>query len=97
MTRDEVLRRISNHRDEIASMGVTSLELFGSTVRGDAKAASDIDLLVEFDTTPTLFTIYGLEEYLEHLFAPHRVDLVLRRSVIEEFRDEIYSEAVPCL
>jgi uncharacterized protein len=46
VTREEVQRRISEQRVELAEMGVRSLEIFGSVARGEAAAASDLDLLV---------------------------------------------------
>ncbi len=33
--------------------GVKSLELFGSVARDQARADSDVDILVEFEETPT--------------------------------------------
>jgi predicted nucleotidyltransferase len=78
-------------------MGVASLELFGSSVRGEAIETSDIDLLVSFDRPVGLFVLYEVEEYLEKLFPQKKIDLVLRRAVIPEFQNEVFAEAVPCL
>ena len=78
-------------------MGVASLALFGSTVRHETTASSDVDLLVEFVRPVGLFTFYRVQEYLEEILGIDHVDLVLRRSVVDELRDGIYGEAVPCL
>lgn len=44
--------------------GVSGLALFGSQVRGEATAASDLDVLVDFVTTPNLFDLVDLGEEL---------------------------------
>ncbi len=97
MTTAEVKNRIAEHRVELREMGVASLELFGSTVREETSNPNDIDLLVEFSGPVGLFSFYRLQEYLEDLFFPERIDLVLRRSVIDDFKEQIYTEAIPCL
>jgi predicted nucleotidyltransferase len=62
--------------------GVTELDLFGSAIRDDFRANSDVDVLASFsvDRRPTLLTLLQMEAELEHLFG-RRVDLLDRRSV----------------
>lgn len=97
MTTAEVRERIGLHRDEFRRMGVASLELFGSTVRDEATADSDVDILVAFDEPVGLFTLYRVQELLESILETGNVDLVVRRAVVDEMREEIHAEAVPCL
>lgn len=47
--RGTILSRLRDHRAELEAMGVRRLALFGSQARGDARAASDVDLGVAFD------------------------------------------------
>jgi predicted nucleotidyltransferase len=47
--------------------GVRTLGLFGSYVRGEARASSDVDLLVGFSRTPSLFQLIELEQHLTDL------------------------------
>lgn len=49
MTRDEAIKRLRDHQEELCADGVTALYLFGSTARGDATDESDVDLLFEYD------------------------------------------------
>gem|GEM_PF-6057015 len=50
--------------------GVATLSLFGSAVREDFRAGSDIDVLVEFDpgTRVSYFTLGALQQDLSDLF-----------------------------
>ena len=62
--------------------GITELDLFGSAIRDDFRAESDVDVLASFadDRRPTLFTLLQMEAELEHLFG-RKVDLLERRAV----------------
>lgn len=49
-TRDEILDFLRTHRDFLKeNFHITKIGLFGSFVRGDQTAQSDIDLLIELD------------------------------------------------
>ena len=60
--------------------GVSSLELFGSYARGDQGRGSDLDVLVEFDRTPSLFEFVGLQDHLSDLLGI-KVDLVMKDAL----------------
>lgn len=98
MTRSEVSRLLAEHRTELRdTFGVKSLALFGSVVRDEATATSDVDLLVEFDRRVGLFHLMDTEEFIRGLLGADKVDLVLRRSVLPELKDEIFAEAIDVL
>jgi predicted nucleotidyltransferase len=59
---------------------VSTLEVFGSFVRGEERENSDLDLLVTFDETPTLFKFLALENYLSDSLGV-QVDLVMKESL----------------
>jgi len=73
---------------------IKSLHLFGSYVRGDQHSKSDVDLLIDFDQTPTLFELMDLEEELEQILATD-VDLVTQKSLRGEIGHRILREATP--
>lgn len=76
-----------------AEYAVRSLALFGSAARGHARPASDIDLLIEFDRPVGLMHFSRTARHLtDVLGAP--VDLVLRRAVLPELRDDILGSAI---
>ncbi len=47
-----------------ARYGVRRLYVFGSRTCGDARTDSDLDLLIEFERTPTFFDLVRLENEL---------------------------------
>ncbi len=76
---------------------VRSLALFGSVARGEAKARSDIDLLVEFDdaiSPVSLLEFVALRNFLSDKLG-RRVDLVERQTLRPTLRDGILREAEP--
>jgi predicted nucleotidyltransferase len=73
---------------------IGSLALFGSMARDDATAASDLDVLVDFDKPIDLFAFLALEAALAGL-AGRRVDLVSRAAPKRHIGQRILAEAVP--
>jgi predicted nucleotidyltransferase len=73
---------------------VHSLELFGSRVRNEARPDSDLDVLVTFDVTPSLFRFIALENYLTDSLGV-KVDLVMRSALKPRIGQRILAEAVP--
>lgn len=93
MTQDQVRRSLSAARAELGDLGVRSLDLFGSVARGEARADSDVDLLVEFDHPIGLFHFFHVQQRLEAILGA-RVDLVMRDAVKPQLRERILAEAV---
>lgn len=93
LTRAEATERIQKHRDELATMKVRSLSLFGSVARDRAAPGSDVDLLVEFSEPVGMFEFLEVKERLEQILgAP--IDLVTRDALTPQLRDRILGEAV---
>ena len=93
MRRRDILNRLSRHRPNLEVYGVKSLAIFGSVARGEEKADSDVDVLVEFKGSASFDRYMGLRFYLEKLL--HRpVDLLTRRAVRPELRTMIEREAI---
>jgi hypothetical protein len=93
MERETVIRRLEQHRDEFGRFGVLRLRLFGSVVRSEATAASDVDLLVDFGEAPTFDQYMDLKLYLEDLLG-QRVDLVTETGLRPQLRSRVEAEAV---
>lgn len=58
-----------------ARYGVVHLDLFGSVARGEAKADSDLDVLVRLASGPTYDQYFDLKLFLEDLLG-RKVDLI---------------------
>lgn len=73
---------------------VSTLGVFGSYARGEQKKRSDLDLLMEFSMTPSLFTLVGLEQLLtKHLGV--KVDLVMKNSLRSFARESVLRDLIP--
>ncbi|MBM4288337.1 MAG: nucleotidyltransferase family protein [Deltaproteobacteria bacterium] len=84
----EVLRQ---HRSELSDRGVKSLALFGSTVRGEARPDSDVDVLVELNRPMGIFEFLRLRYRLEEILG-RRVDLVTEKALKRQLRDHILKD-----
>jgi predicted nucleotidyltransferase len=77
----------------LARYKAREIALFGSFVRGEQGASSDIDVLVEFEEEADLFDLIGLSPRLEEEF--HRkVDVILKRALREELRESVLQQLV---
>ncbi len=72
---------------------VDTLEIFGSFVRNEQTAKSDLDILVTFSRAPSLFKIIELEDYLSGMLGV-KVDLVMKSALKPHIGQRILSEAV---
>jgi predicted nucleotidyltransferase len=88
---------INISREAIASFckrhHIRRLSLFGSILRDEFRADSDIDVLVEFEpgNTPGL-AFFAMQEELSDLLR-RRVDLHTAGSLSKYFRDQVLAEA----
>jgi predicted nucleotidyltransferase len=74
---------------------VRKLSLFGSLLRDDFNAESDVDVLLEFepDAKVSFFKLYDLEQELSQLLGGRRVDINTPNSLSKYFRDQVLAEA----
>ena len=94
MRRDEVVRILREHREELGrKFGVQSLILFGSVARDQARSTSDVDLLVEFNRPTGYFGLVRLQLFLEQLLGC-TVDLGTPGSLRPTMRQRIDREAI---
>jgi uncharacterized protein len=74
--------------------GVRELSIFGSAIREDFRADSDIDLLVQFDPSATVgfLALAALQRELSELLG-RKVDLVPKDGLKPFIRDSVLSAA----
>ncbi len=94
-TLDDVLQNLRSHESELRRLGVSHAAVFGSVARGEARADSDIDVLVELDQSRPLgiFQYARLKLYINEIF-DGAGDVVNRRTLKPLLRDSILREAV---
>lgn len=92
MNKNQVLANLA--AIDYTHFGVKSLELFGSVARDEARVTSDVDILVEFEETPTFDRYMGLKFYLEDLLGT-KVDLVEKAMLHPSIRSRVESEVIP--
>jgi predicted nucleotidyltransferase len=91
--RDAVVAALRSIAPELKARAVSELWLFGSAARGELQSSSDVDILVDFADTVTLFEFVRLRRYLESVL--HRpVDLVTRDALKPQLREQILREAI---
>jgi predicted nucleotidyltransferase len=75
---------------------ICKLSLFGSVLRDDFTAESDVDFLVEFEPgkTPGFFKIVSMEMELSELREGRKIDLRTPEELSVYFRDRVMAEAV---
>jgi len=84
--KNDILREIEQHKDQIKDFGVTEIGVFGSYVRGEQTEASDIDILVDFDKDKkTLKSFLAFCDYIESVFGKLKlkVDVVSKKGLSE--------------
>ncbi|MCL4551965.1 MAG: nucleotidyltransferase family protein [Candidatus Marsarchaeota archaeon] len=92
--RDELMQRLRGSLTELRERyGVGSLGLFGSYGRDAARKKSDVDLLVEFERTPSLFLFIEVQQYLSDLLGVE-VDLVLKSGLKPTIGRRILQEVI---
>ena len=91
---DRYIRTLRQHLLELAeTYHVRSLEVFGSYVRDEQNAESDLDVLVTFTEAPGFFEFIALEEKLSEILGV-KVDLVMKTALKPRLERRILSEAV---
>ncbi|MEK9714072.1 MAG: nucleotidyltransferase family protein [Thalassolituus sp.] len=94
MNREQALDILSRCKPVLQERyGLTTLALFGSTARNDAREDSDIDILVGFDGKATSKQFFGVQFYLEEALGSP-VDLVTEKAVREELKPYITQDRV---
>jgi len=91
--REDVLRILADSRVETEKFGVRSLWIFGSVARDEAGPGSDVDVLVEFERSPSFNQYMGLKVFLEDLLAVP-VDLATVKALKSCLRPRVESEAI---
>jgi predicted nucleotidyltransferase len=93
------LRHLLEERKEqvlaaAARHGASNIRIIGSVARGNDRPGSDIDLLVKWERSTTLFDHIDLQSELEEILG-RRVELASDGWLKPAIRDAVYQDAEP--
>jgi predicted nucleotidyltransferase len=94
-TLNNVLETLRTHESELRRLGVSHAAVFGSVARREARADSDIDVVVELDPDQPIgiFEYARLKKYVNEIL--HGAgDVVNRKTLKPLLRDNILHDAV---
>lgn len=92
-------RDLAINKEKIAEFcrrhGIERLAIFGSALRDDFTADSDVDVLVNFlpGHVPGFFGLFDMEEELSAIFGGRKADLRTPEDLSRYFRDKVVAEA----
>ena len=91
--KEEFFKVVETQRSELLRLGVESIGLFGSSVRGEERAESDLDVLVKFAPgRKSLDSFLEVVDLLESSF-DCKVDVMTPESLSRHFGPQIMKEA----
>jgi uncharacterized protein len=94
MERDNIIQKINSEMPNLREKyQVEKLGVFGSVVRGDNTAESDVDILVEFSAPVGFFHFIRLENYLTQILGK-KVDLISLKALKAVIKEDVLKEAI---
>jgi hypothetical protein len=93
MQRDAIISLLQKNRTQLERLGVKSLSIFGSVARGEETRGSDVDVLVEFEGSPTFDGFMDTKFFLEDLLG-RKVDLVLPQAIRPQLKPHILQDMI---
>lgn len=80
--------------DIVSGYNPRMIGIFGSYARGENDHNSDLDILIDFDQTPDLLEIIGMEQELSEELGI-KVDLITVRSLNPQLKIYVEKDLVP--
>ncbi|WKK76939.2 nucleotidyltransferase family protein [Marivirga salinae] len=77
----------------LAEYNPKSVGVFGSYARGENTSTSDLDILVDFENSPDLLEIIGIEQKLTEKLGI-KVDLITTRSLHPSLKDYVEKDLI---
>ena len=95
MTKAIILETLKAHKSEFSKFGVTAICLFGSYIRNEQTAKSDIDLLIDFAPDKESYDNYmAAYDDFERIFSTKKVGLVTKNGLSKFIGPKILKEVV---
>jgi len=92
-TKDNILKTLKAHKQELLKFGVCNVGLFGSYLRDEQNKKSDIDLLIDFEPDKENFDNYmAVCDIFELLFENERVEVLTKNGLSPYIGPKILKE-----
>ena len=94
-TRENILAILKTHKIEFSKYGVSNIGLFGSYLRNEQSAKSDIDLLIDFEPEKENFDNYmAVYDLFETLFENERIEIITKNGLSKHIGPKILNEVM---
>ncbi|MCX6335845.1 MAG: nucleotidyltransferase family protein [Bacteroidetes bacterium] len=81
-TKENILAILRAHKPDFSKYGVSNIGLFGSYLRNEQSAKSDIDLLIDFEPEKESFDNYmAVYDMFESLFKNEKNEIVTKNGL----------------
>lgn len=92
-TQNNILETLKTHKQELSKFGVSNLGLFGSYLRNEQSAKSDIDILIDFEPNKETFDNYmAAYDFLESIFQDEKIEVVTKNGLSPYIGTKILEE-----
>lgn len=95
--KNDVLDILRRNEEALRARGILHAALFGSMARGEADAASDVDIMIELDPNLELdiYAYVGLKTFVADLFnGATDVDVVDKAALKPHLRQPVTADAI---
>ncbi len=91
---EKIIKKLKEIKPELEqSYFIKEIGVFGSYVRNEQTEKSDIDILIDYNSGMTLFTVVDLQDFLEKIFNK-KVDIAFKKSLKQRIGQHILSEVI---
>lgn len=94
-TKETIITRLKSHKSELSKYGIQTIGLFGSYLRNEQSAHSDIDLLIDFEPEKETFDNYmAVYDLCESLFTNEKIEIVTANGLSKYIGPTILNEVL---
>ncbi|MEI6587249.1 MAG: nucleotidyltransferase family protein [Bacteroidales bacterium] len=94
-TKENILAILRAHKPDFSKYGVSNIGLFGSYLRNEQSAKSDIDLLIDFEPEKESFDNYmAVYDMFESLFKNEKIEIVTKNGLSKYIGPKILKDVM---
>jgi hypothetical protein len=94
-TKDQILTKLKANKPEFSKFGISDIGLFGSYLRNQQTADSDIDLLIDFEPGKENFdNLMATYDLFENIFIGEKVEVLTKNGLSKHIGPQILQNIV---